>query len=265
MTEPSGGGGRSIAFDRAAEYYDRTRRMSPEAAAATSAMLTSEFAGRGTILEIGVGTGQIALALHGSGVPMAGVDISLPMLDKLRQKSGGRAPFPISGADGTALPFRAGAFGGIVMRHVLHLIPAYDRVADEAIRVVRPGGVVVVSAGWHSPMSDEIERLFSEEWGAHRHAGLPPRDTVGLDRIFEGRGASARELPAIPSPGVETTRQFIESVEQNLYSWTWRLSEGERRRATGALRAWAERRGLDPDAILDPDLQTDWRAYDLAS
>jgi hypothetical protein len=125
--------------------------------------------------------------------------------------------------------------------------------------------VVVVSAGWHSAVSDEIERLFSEEWGAHRHAGLPPRDTVALDRIFEGRGASARALPAIPSPGVETTREFIESVEQNLYSWTWRLSEGERRRAAGALRAWAERRGLDPDAILDPDLQTDWRAYDLAS
>ena len=83
MTVPSGGASRSIAFDRAAEYYDRTRRTSPDAAAATTAMLTAEFAGRGTILEIGVGTGQIALALHGSGVPMAGVDISLPMLAKL--------------------------------------------------------------------------------------------------------------------------------------------------------------------------------------
>ena len=265
MTEPSGGAGRSIAFDRAAEYYDRTRRMSPAAAAATTAMLASEFAGRGTILEIGVGTGQIALALHGSGVPTAGVDISLPMLEKLRQKAGGRSPFPISGADGTALPFRAGAFGGVVMRHVLHLIPAYDRVAEEAIRVVQPRGVVVVSAGWHSPMSDEIERLFSEEGGGDRHAGLPPRDTDGLDRLFEGRGAVGRELPSIPSPGVETTRQFIASVERNQYSWTWRLSDEERRRAIGALRAWAEGRGLDPDAILDPDLQTDWRAYDLAS
>lgn len=264
MTAAEGAGG-SIAFDRAAEYYDRTRRMSPEAAAATTAMLASEFAGRGSILEIGVGTGQIALALHGSGVPMAGVDISLPMLEKLRQKAGGRAPFPIAGADGTALPFGAGAFGGVVMRHVLHLIPAYARVADEAIRVVRPGGVVVVSAGWHSPMSDEIERVFSQEWGAPRYAGLSPRDTDGLDRIFEGRGATARVLPAIPSPGVETTRQFLESVEQNLHSWTWTLSDEDRRAGVGRLRAWAERRGLDPDAILDPDLQTDWRAFDLDS
>lgn len=264
MTVSSTGPGPSIPFDRAAEYYDRTRRMSPDAAAATTAMLASEFAGRGTILEIGVGTGQIALALHGSGVPMAGVDISLPMLDKLRQKAGGRAPFPISGADGTALPFGARAFGGVVMRHVLHLVPAYDRVADEAMRVVRPGGVVIVSAGWHSPISNEIERLF-EELGASRHLGLNPQDTESLDGIFEARGAVARELPSIPSPGVETTRQFIESVERNQYSWTWRLSDGERRRAIGALRAWAEGRGLDPDAILDPDLQTDWRAYDLAS
>ena len=254
----------SVAFDRAAEYYDRTRRMSPDAAGATTAMLAAEFEGRGTILEIGVGTGQIALALHASGVPMAGVDISLPMLERLREKVGGRPPFPIAAADGTALPFRVDAFGGVVMRHVLHLVPAYDRVADEAIRVVRPGGVVIVSAGWHSPISDEIERLFSEEWSAPRHAGLHPRDTDGLDRIFEKRGAIAREVPAIPSPSVETTRQFIESVEQNLYSWTWRASDEERRRMAGELRAWAERRGLDPDSILDPDLQTDWRAYDLA-
>ena len=264
MTVPSGGAGRSIAFDRAAEYYDRTRRMSPDAAAATTALLAAEFAGRGTILEIGVGTGQIALALHGSGVPMAGVDISLPMLGKLRQKAGGRSPFPLAGGDGTALPFRGDAFGGVVMRHVLHLVSDYGRVADEAIRVVRPGGVVMVSAGWHSPMSDEIERMFSEEWGAPRYAGLSPRDTDGLDRTFEGRGAAAREMPAIPSPGVQTTRQFIEPVERNQHSWTWRLSDEELRGGIDRLRAWADRRGLDPDAILDPDLQTYWRAYDLA-
>jgi SAM-dependent methyltransferase len=263
VTVPSGGAGRSIAFDRAAEYYDRTRRMSPEAAAATTTMLAAEFDGRGAILEIGVGTGQIALALHASGVPMAGVDISLPMLEKLRQKAGGQSPFPLAGADGTALPFRTDAFGGVVMRHVLHLVPDYERVAEEAIRVTRPGGVVMASAGWHSPMSDEIERLFSEEWGDPRFPGLPPRDIDGLDRTFGGRGAIAREVPSIPSPGVETTRQFIEAVERNQHSWTWRLSDEERRHGTGVLRAWAEGRGLDPDAILDPDLQTDWRAYDL--
>lgn len=264
MTVPSTGPGSSIAFDRAAEYYDRTRRMTPEAVAATTAMLAAQFGGKGTILEIGVGTGQISLPLHASGVPMAGVDISLPMLEKLRGKAGGRPPFPLARADGTALPFRADAFGGVVMRHVLHLVPAYDRVADEAIRVVCPGGVVVLSAGWHSPISDEIDRLFAEERGPSKHPGLHPRDTEGLDRIFERRGAIAREVASIPSPSVETTREFIASVEQNLYSWTWRLSDEERRRTTGRLWAWAEQRGLDPDAILDQDIQTDWRAYDLA-
>lgn len=263
MTVRSTSPGPSIPFDRAAEYYDRTRRMSPDAAAATTAMLAAGFAGRGTILEIGVGTGQIALALHASGVPMSGVDISLPMLAKLRAKAGGRPPFPLAAADGAALPFRADSFGGVVMRHVLHLVPAYDRVADEAMRVVRPGGVVVVSAGWHSPISDEIERLF-EELGASRHLGLNPRDTESLDSIFEARRAIPRDVPSIPSPGVETTREFIESVEQNQLSWTWRLSDEERRHAAGTLRAWAEGRGLEPDAILDPDVQADWRAYDLA-
>ena len=263
MSVPAADPGRSISFDRAAEYYDRTRRMSPDAEAATTAMLAKEFTDKGRILEIGVGTGQIALALQASGVPMAGVDISLAMLEVLCRKAGDRRPFPLAAADGTALPFRAGAFGGAVLRHVLHLVAAYDRVAEEAMRVVRPGGVVVVSAGWHSPISDEIEQLFSREWGDARHVGLSPRDTEGLDRIFAGRGAIPRELPPIRAPGVETTREFIESVERNQFSWTWRLSDDELRRASQALRAWAERRGLDPDEVLDPELRSDWRAYDV--
>jgi len=96
---------RSVAFDRAAEYYDATRGLTPEALAETVAVLSEELAGRGRCLEIGVGTGRIGLPLYRSGVAMIGLDLSRPMMSKLIEKAAGD-PFPLVQGTATRLPFR---------------------------------------------------------------------------------------------------------------------------------------------------------------
>ena len=254
----------SIPFDRAAEYYDRTRTMSPPVHAATMQLLSAEVAGRGTVLEIGVGTGQVALALHAGGVPMTGVDLSGPMVAKLIEKAGGRPPFPLALADGAALPFRARTFGAAVLRHVLHLVPAYEEVVGEVVRVLRDGGVALVSAGWHSPVGDELEAVLSARLrSARRHVGLDPRDVDALDAAFVARGAAPRPLEPIVAPGTETLAEYLDSIERNVYSWTWRLSADDRAAIASDVRTWAASRGLRPEEILDPAVETRWRAYDV--
>src|SRR5215469_7147073 len=117
-----GGASRSIAFDRAAGYYDETRHLQPAAHDALVGQLVHELRGRGRCLEVGVGTGRIALDLHRRGVAMAGVDLSAAMLRRLVEKAGGSAPFPLAVADATALPVADGAVGAAVVCHVLHLV-----------------------------------------------------------------------------------------------------------------------------------------------
>jgi len=56
--------------------------------AATVARVRS-LAGDGEVLELGVGTGRLALPLADTGVPTWGVDASAPMLRRLRAKPGG--------------------------------------------------------------------------------------------------------------------------------------------------------------------------------
>ena len=48
-----------------------------------------ELAGRGPALELGVGTGRVALPLAATGVEVHGLDASGAMLDRLRSKPGG--------------------------------------------------------------------------------------------------------------------------------------------------------------------------------
>jgi SAM-dependent methyltransferase len=81
------GYGASTYGDRIAEVYDEwyTARMDP-----TSAVeLLAEFAGAGRALELGIGTGRVAIPLAAKGVEVIGVDASPAMVDRLRAKSGG--------------------------------------------------------------------------------------------------------------------------------------------------------------------------------
>ena len=48
--------------------------------------LLAEFAGDGAALEFAVGTGRVALALAARGVPVSGIELSIPMAGQLRAK-----------------------------------------------------------------------------------------------------------------------------------------------------------------------------------
>src|SRR5436853_707433 len=49
----------------------------------------AELAGSGRALELGIGTGRIALPLAQRGVPVHGIDLSKAMVAQLRAKPGG--------------------------------------------------------------------------------------------------------------------------------------------------------------------------------
>lgn len=71
--------------ERIADVYDDLYREVDEKAVDRLA----EFAGEGSALELGIGTGRIALPLHQRGVSVVGIDASAAMLAKLRAKPQG--------------------------------------------------------------------------------------------------------------------------------------------------------------------------------
>ena len=255
----------SVPFDRAVEYYDRTRGLSEEASRKMVALLSTELGGRGRCLEIGVGTGLVALPLAEAGVAMAGVDISGPMLAKLVEKAGGRAPFPLVRGDATALPFRDDSFGGAVVRHVFHLVPEWRTVISELIRAVSSGGVVLVARGDIPAAWREATERFRALVGRPSFVpGSEAWDPVTVDRAFEAHGARARSLPTIAARVPQSLGTFLEQMGDGLHSWTWEVDKRTRRKAAAEVRAWA----LERFRTLDPpdarEVAIEWRAYDLS-
>jgi SAM-dependent methyltransferase len=256
--------GESIAFDRAAEFYDRTRAMSDESMSRTVELLASELRNRGRVLEVGVGTGLLALPLHEAGIDVAGVDLSPAMIGKLVEKALGTAPFPLVISDATRLPFADGVFGAAYLRWVLHLVPDWRGVLAEAARVVRPGGMFLVNLGAYGGPRVEVQERFAELTGIPvRPVGL---DWAGWDELDEemlGHEATIRKLPVLVEDVAVSLDEFIEGIEENRYSWTWRVPEDVRLRAVAEIRRWAaERFGPVDDAGRFEQAHV-WHAYDL--
>ena len=100
----------SVSYDRIADRYDATRGYTEAGTARIIEILTAGFSGRRKVLEIGIGTGQLALGLHAAGVDMTGADRSAPMLSRVGAKAGGMPRFPLVVGDATELPLRDGVF-----------------------------------------------------------------------------------------------------------------------------------------------------------
>ncbi|MGB5414794.1 MAG: methyltransferase domain-containing protein [Polyangiales bacterium] len=93
---------------------------------------------------VGVGTGADLLHLP-KGVNSIGVDLSEAMLARAEKK------LPIAGCDielrigdAQALPLDDGAFDAVILNLILSVVPDPARCMSEAIRVLRPGGRIVI-------------------------------------------------------------------------------------------------------------------------
>jgi ubiquinone/menaquinone biosynthesis C-methylase UbiE len=255
-----------VAFDRAADYYDATRSLPDEARDGVTNVLAAELDGRGPALEIGVGTGRIALPLRDRGITLTGADISEPMLRRLIANAGGNRPFPLLLADATRLPVADGAFGAVVACHVLHLIPDWRAAVDEVMRTLRPGGVLLADFGdtgrkagedgdrppWEGALTEILARHGISR---NRHGVTTAADVAAY------LGFQARALPQVPVTFTRTLGRTLADMERQIYSWTWPYPADRVRAACADTRTWAALEDFDLDAEVPATQLIKWQAF----
>lgn len=229
---------RGVSFDRAAGFYDATRGLPDDARDSLADILAAELAGHGPCLEIGVGTGRIALPLHQRGVALAGADISPEMLKRLVANAGGQPPFPVMLADATMLPLATASFGAVLASHVLHLIPPWWAAVDEAVRVLRPGGVLLADfgGGGPAPWNRRCQELLNRRGIYLVRPGVSDPDAVAAHL---GEPASVRPLPPVTMTVRRSLSQDLDEWEGQMHAWTWPYTREQLRAGCADIRAWA--------------------------
>ena len=107
------------------------------------------------ILEVGAGTGRYSIALAGEGMDVTAVELVESNLAILRENSRGMKNIASFRGDATDLSrFGDGTFDmTLVLGPLYHLYEQEEihRAIDEAIRVTKPGGVIMLATGtWTS-------------------------------------------------------------------------------------------------------------------
>jgi ubiquinone/menaquinone biosynthesis C-methylase UbiE len=226
----------SISFDRAAEFYDETRGYPPGIdEQIASALVTAANATSSTrFLEIGIGTGRIALPLIKRGYNYTGIDLSEKMMTQLRAKlDAARAAEPslppflcnLQIADATALPFADNTFDAVISVHVLHLIPEWKKVLDEIFRVLKPGGIYLNGSDDFIALEQGID--IYAIWNAIiNKMGITVHHSASKSARFvheelEARGLHPETIRTITYQTIHTPRMTLDAIKGRIWSHTW--------------------------------------------
>jgi len=230
-------------FAPVAREYEATRLLPAAVADALAARLCDGLGSDDWLLDAGFGTGRLGRALarrHPGRV--VGADISREMLLQgatIAAPDESRAH--LVQADLRALPFPTGAFAGVLLVHVLHLIADWRKALDEVWRVVRPGGGLFL--GYEDRSRTGVRELYMSR---ARKAGLLPRQVGGrsseaVAHLAERYGVEAaeRRYPDLRWSYDAAAGETFGTLERRLFSQLWDIPEGEHRRLLEETRARA--------------------------
>lgn len=257
-------------FDtRVAEQYDVIRghpaEVSAEIGRAIASRVEAVHDRPPRVLELGVGTGRIALPVAAAGCEVYGVDVSAHMLSWLarRVESDGLDRIHLARGDITRLPFRDGQFDAAMAVHVLHLVADWADVLGQVSRLVRPGGMLLLGRDWIDPesFSGTIRNTFrrtvvevgTEMLPPGATAAAPPSGGAAIVRTLMELGA--RPVGDGEVIGAEwntelTPRQVLDGIRSRDDAESWVLPDDVLTETMRRLDAFAAERWPDLDAKL---------------
>jgi SAM-dependent methyltransferase len=181
--------------ERVAARYDEWDASADPAVVEPIVDFLAALAGDGGALELGIGTGRIALPLAARGVRVHGIDLSTAMVARLRAKPGAEAVGVTVGDFATAKVDGTFALVYLVINTIMNLTTQDEQVAcfANAAAHLRPGGCFVVEVG-----VPQLQRLPPGETVrafdvSPAHLGFDEYDVAGQRlishhyRVLEGR------------------------------------------------------------------------------
>jgi ubiquinone/menaquinone biosynthesis C-methylase UbiE len=226
-------------YDHVAAVYDRTRGFPEGVGQQIGAGLAKLLrqSKRPLLLEVGVGTGRVAIPLAEQGIRVVGLDLSRKMLEQLQAKS---VQVDVLMAEATCPPFRSGRFDAVLFVHVLHLLPDPPAAIHTALELIRTGGLVIAGVTHHAPSitgeaGETIRRITDEVAGEQPIVGA----TYGLGgkratfaqasevfrELLAAKGIAVTEVELARWRETRTARDLLSDLADRVHTQTWAIPD----------------------------------------
>ena len=233
-----------VDFSANARLYDRRHGavLVPDAARALASIGALKPGGR--VLDIGAGTGRVAIAFAKLGFDVVACEPSLPMLGELRSKAPEQAIRLVAG-EGARLPFADGRFDAVVLARILYLMADWQVVLRQARDALKPGAHLFHE--WGNGHPDEAwVRIREKTRSLFQSAGIENPFHPGAHAEADVDGCLIRlgfvrstEVP-LGAGGSMTLRAFVARIVSGELSYIWSVPTEVQQVCLPQLMDWCE-------------------------
>ena len=253
-----------VDFSHNASIYDRRHGtlLSPESSQRLAAAASLEPGAR--VLDIGAGTGRVAIALASLGCRVVAVDPARPMLQELVKKTTSTIVACVVG-EGSRLPVASNTADALVIARLLYLAPDWRDIVSESVRVLKRDGRLLRE--WSNGTDDEewvqirerIRGMFEREGIANPfHPGA--RSEGDVDAELRNHGMTVDGEVALGPGQLMTADLFVKRIVDGECSYTWTVPHDVAARCLPELARWtAERFDLTREVPMPREIV--WRIY----
>lgn len=165
-------------WDRIAESYAAKPVDDPAAFDRKIAITRAEMSPDAVVLDVGCGTGSLALRLADAGREVHGLDVSKEMIRIAEGKAAAQGVenvrFHVGPFDESFDAFADGSLDGLCAYSILHLVPDRHAALARAFRLLKPGGFFISS----TVCLGRRRWLFGPLLWLMRRVGKAPRVTL---------------------------------------------------------------------------------------
>lgn len=113
-----------------------------------------------SLLDLGCGTGELLYQIQKKyhSERLIGIDISDKMIDVANEKKIDKAHFILG--DTEYLPFENNTFDVVICNDSFHHYPSPEKVLDEAYRVLKNSGLIIIGDCWQPPLARQIMNIY---------------------------------------------------------------------------------------------------------
>jgi len=232
----------SMSYRAVASRYNAINALPPQAALRIGRAI-ARYAGGQLLLDLGAGAGRLGIPAVLAGCRVVALDLELAMLCAGQSEAESQSvELPSIQADAVHLPLCDDCVAAVMINNLLHLVPEWEAVLVEAVRVMRPGGVLVQGRDWLDPQSCAGRiRAQWREVVASLQPDMRPTAAAGpaLFRALAHMGGQVEpEIIAAEWTECLSPARILHRMRHRLHNETWSLDDELLSAGLAVLEPW---------------------------